>query len=101
MNIKIVERDGSLILIVDGELDLATAPLLDEALTRAETSDASPLVVDLDQVAFIDSTGLRVLLKHALLSSLNGHRLRLTKGSAQAQRLFEISGTTDHLPFVD
>jgi anti-anti-sigma factor len=58
------------------------------------------LVLDLDRVAFIDSTGLHVLIKHAALSSANGRRLRLTKGSPQVRRLFEVTGTMDHLPFL-
>lgn len=101
MYVEVVEHDGSLTLLVAGELDLATAPLLDEELTRAEDTDAAPLVVDLERVEFIDSTGLKVLLKHALLSSQNGCRLRLTRGSPQARRMFEISGAMHLLPFVD
>jgi anti-sigma B factor antagonist len=100
LNIDVVERDGSLVLIVEGELDISTAPMLDQELERAEAGDAGTLLVDLDRVVFIDSTGLHVLIKHAKLSSENGGRLRLTKGSRQVRRLFEITGTTDHLPFV-
>jgi anti-sigma B factor antagonist len=100
VNIDVVERDGSLVLILEGELDIGTAPMLDQELERAEAGDAGTLVVDLDRVVFIDSTGLHVLIKHAQLSSQNGRRLRLTKGSPQVRRLFEITGTTDHLPFL-
>lgn len=100
MNIDVVERDGSLILIVDGDIDLGTAPMLDQELAQAQAGDHATIVVDLDQVSFIDSTGLHVLLKHAALSSQNGNRLRLTRGSAQVQRLFELTGTSDHLPFL-
>lgn len=100
MNIEIVERDGSLFLMVEGEIDIASALLLDEELARAQAADTEMLVVDLDRVGFMDSTGLHVLLKYASLSSQNGQRLRLTKGSRQVRRLFEISGTLDHLPFL-
>jgi anti-sigma B factor antagonist len=100
LNIDVVERDGSLVLVVEGELDIGTAPMLDQELTRAEASEAGTLVVNLDRVAFIDSTGLHVLIKHAALSSENGRRLRLTKGSPQVRRLFEVTGTIEHLPFL-
>jgi anti-anti-sigma factor len=59
------------------------------------------IVVDLDEVGFIDSSGLHVLLRHAASSSRDGARLRLTKGSQQAQHLFTLTGAIDHLPFVD
>ena len=45
-----------------GELDLDGAPRLEEALRAAEAGDAASIVVDLGQLEFIDSTGLRLLV---------------------------------------
>lgn len=101
MNVEVIESNGELVLILTGELDLSSAPQLDEELTRAEASDAVSVVIDLERVEFIDSTGLKTLLKHALISSQNGGRLRVTKGAAQARRLFELTGTVERLPFVE
>ncbi len=101
MHIDVVERDGSLTLRVEGDLDLATAPLLDEEIERAAASDAAMIVVDLDQVGFIDSSGLYVLVRHVSRSRQDGRRVRLTKGSEQTQQLFKITGVLDHLLFVD
>ena len=98
-DIRIVERGSSLILVVEGELDISTARLLDDALAHAEATVAAMIVVDLDHVDFIDASGLHVLLKHAC-SDQNGQRVRLTKGLPQAQRLFELTGALDHLLFV-
>jgi anti-sigma B factor antagonist len=97
-NIEIVERDGSLVLVLEGEIDMSTAPLLDDGLARAEATDSATIVVDLVHVDFIDSSGLHVLIKHAC-SEDNRERIRLTKGSPAVQRLFEISGAVDYLPF--
>jgi anti-anti-sigma factor len=97
LKIETVERGGPLVLVVEGELDITTSHLLDEALAQALGTDASEIVVDLLAVSFIDSTGLHVLIRHAEESH---GRLRLTKGSPQAQRLFELSGALDYLPFV-
>jgi len=97
--IEIVERDDAVVVVVVGEIDIATAPALEERLTEAEAVDAANVIVDLDRVTFMDSTGLQVLVTHAL-SKENGNRLRLTRGSAQVQRLFTVSGMLDHLPFV-
>jgi anti-sigma B factor antagonist len=99
LRIDVVERDGSLVLIVEGELDIATAPLLDEALLGARGTDVEGIVVDLDAVSFMDSTGLHVLINHACAAG-GGPPIRLTKGSPQVQRLFELSGTLDYLTFV-
>ena len=99
LRIDAVERGASLVLVVEGEVDITTSHLLDEALERAQATDATSIVVDLLAVSFIDSTGLHVLIKHAGAAD-SPRRIRLTKGSPQAQRLFELSGAIDYLPFV-
>jgi anti-sigma B factor antagonist len=99
LRIETVERGGSLVLVVEGELDIATSPLLDDALMEAQATDAPRIVVDLFAVSFIDSTGLHVLIKHARASE-GSPRIHLTKGSPQVQRLFELTGAFDYLPFV-
>jgi anti-anti-sigma factor len=100
LSIDTVERDGSLALVVRGELDITTSPLLDDALLRARDTDVTRIIVDLLAVSFIDSTGLHVLIKHAGAEG-GDPRIRLTKGSPQAQRLFELTGASNYLPFVD
>jgi anti-sigma B factor antagonist len=97
-NIEIVPRGTSLVLIVEGELDITTAPLLDDELVEAEASGAPSIFVDLVRLQFIDSSGLHVLIKHAGSGS-NPHRVRLTEVSPQVQRLFELTGTLDLLSF--
>jgi anti-sigma B factor antagonist len=97
-NIELVERQSSLVLVLEGEIDMSTAPLLDDELARAEATDAPTIVVDLVHVEFIDSSGLHVLIKHAC-SDQNRERIRLTKGSPAVQRLFEITGAFEYLPF--
>lgn len=99
VDIDIVERDHTLTLKVRGELDLATAPLLKERLEEAEAAEATNVVIDLDQVEFMDSTGLHVLLAR-FIENRNGTRYSLTQGSPQVRRLFEVAGVMDRLPFV-
>jgi anti-anti-sigma factor len=99
LRIESVERGGRLVLVVEGELDIATASVMDEALVRARGTDAPRIVVDLSAVSFIDSTGLHVLIKHACAQESRG-RIGVTEGSPQVQRLFELSGVVHYLPFV-
>src|SRR5918998_6325921 len=55
-------REGDAhVLALSGELDLAGADLLDSELHRAECSDASEIVIDLRDLEFIDSTGIRLV----------------------------------------
>jgi anti-anti-sigma factor len=99
LRIDTVERDGSLVLVVQGELDIATSYLLDEALARARATDATRILVDLLAVSFIDSTALHVLIRHARTEDGRA-RVRLTQGSPQTQRVFELSGAMEYLPFA-
>jgi anti-anti-sigma factor len=99
LHIDIAQRNGATVLSVLGEVDLATAPILDEHLAAVEAGDAERIVVDLDRVSFMDSSGLQVLLTH-VFSDENAQRLRLTRGSPQVLRLFTVSGMLERLPFV-
>jgi anti-sigma B factor antagonist len=94
--LHIEQRDSSLVVAVTGDLDLSTAHLLDDALERAKTRYSARIVVDLAETEFIDSSGLRVLIKHAYLEP-GGHPVRLANCPAQAQRLFEVSGVLGKL----
>jgi anti-sigma B factor antagonist len=99
LRINAVGRDGSLVLVLEGDLDITSSPLLDEALERARATDAVKIVVDLVAVNFIDSTGLHVLIKHAGAQESRA-RIRVTKGSPQVQRLFELTEASRYLQFV-
>ena len=96
-----MDRDDGVCLVAEGELDLSTAPLLDAAILAAEASGATTITVDIDRVTFIDSTGLRALIEAQLRSQQDSNRLRLTRGSPQAQRLFALAAVDQLLPFVD
>lgn len=88
-------------ITVLGELDLATTPQLERKLSDVEATDAKAIVLDLDSVEFLDSTGLRALLAAGSRSRANGSRLSLTRGSPQVQRLFRLVGADSRLPFTD
>lgn len=81
---------------------LTAAPVgqLDERLAGAEASDASLIVIDPDRVSVIGSTGVHALLDAQARARGNGDRLRLTRGSRQAQRLFRVADVVDQLQFV-
>jgi anti-anti-sigma factor len=90
------EDDGStLVLRLTGELDLVSEPVFAAALTQA---DGRPVRVELADLAFMDSTGLRALLSAA--REVPGLQLH---GPLQApvQRLLELTQTITILPFAE
>jgi anti-sigma B factor antagonist len=96
------DRDGVLHTIrVEGELDLATAEDLERELVRVEGTDAQSIVLDLSDLDFIDSTGVRILIKAHARSRADANRLALLRGPKAVQRVFELTGILDRLPFAD
>ena len=75
-----------------GEVDAATAAMLDDALTASSPDPAVELVVDCRGLEFIDSSGLNVFVKNARRLGSAGGRLVLESPRPSARRLFEISG---------
>jgi anti-sigma B factor antagonist len=88
------------VLELHGELDLAAAPLLAEEIERAETGERKALVLDLGDLEFVDSAGLRVILAAHERALGSGREFAVTNGTLQVQRLFEIAGVGQHLQTI-
>ena len=101
MTLRVLDRGTRRTLVLSGELDLASRPLLDEALSRTGRERIETLVLDLSGVSFMDSTGLHAVLVAKDRCAQRGCELLFVRGSAQVQRLFELSGVLGQLQFCD
>lgn len=99
LSVREHERAGERTLVLSGELDLASRPLFDAAVRCVQRRDTAALVLDLSEVAFMDSTGLHGVLAAKTLCAEHSCTFALVRGSSQVQRLFELSGVIDELPF--
>jgi anti-anti-sigma factor len=88
---------GVLTLRPAGELDIASAPRLERALSDREPGDR--VVLDLADLEFLDSTGLRVIVHAVEAARTHGWELTLRHGPPPVRRVFEISGVLGALPF--
>ena len=87
---------------LSGEMDLSVVGWVDREMLRAESTDAARIVLDLDELEFLDAAGIRLLLHVADRSRRNGGRLRIRRArSPQVRRVIELTGVGDTLPFVD
>jgi stage II sporulation protein AA (anti-sigma F factor antagonist) len=86
-------------LIVRGELDMASAPMLVSRLHRLFDEPLERLVLDLSELTFMDSNGLRTVLLAKELCDQHGCEFLLVPGPPQIQRLFEVTGMLGRLPF--
>ena len=89
------------VVALSGELDVAGASLLEHEMERV-LADHEPatLVLDLSGLAFMDSTGLRLVVLADQQSRRRGHQLVLVRGSGDVHRVFEITRMTERLRFV-
>lgn len=91
--------DRSLLVLV-GEIDAHTAPELSEHLDPLP-GDGGDVTLDVAQVDFIDSSGLRVIVEAHQRAEGADRRLVVWRPSPAVSRLFEISGLSDHLAVQD
>jgi anti-sigma B factor antagonist len=94
-----IAEDGTRVLAPVGELDMASAGLLSAAVERACADGAPSVTLDLRELSFIDSTGLAAIVLANRLCDTNGSEFELIPGSSSTQRLFEMTGLLDVLPF--
>lgn len=80
------------VVIVSGELDLATAPRLQDALVGLIVRGVRAVTVDMAGLGFIDSTGLSVLIKAMTQLRDQGGSLTLRSPTTAAQRVLEVTG---------
>lgn len=93
--------EGSTYVIrVRGELDLDGCPQLDQALEEAEQTERGPIVVDLEELTFIDVAGLECLLAASQRAARNGNRLQITQGRDVVARMFRLTSLDAALPLV-
>jgi anti-anti-sigma factor len=84
-----------------GEMDLSVVGELDDEMRRAEATDAKRIELDLDQLEFLDASGIRLLLDLDRRSRSNGRRLRIRPASSpQVRKVLELTGVGELLPIV-
>jgi anti-sigma B factor antagonist len=93
-------QNGRCSLALVGELDLVTAPRLDAAIGRICAGDAAELLLDLRELTFMDSTGLRVMLAAAKTCTARDCRLLVTHANPQVERLFKLTDTARAFRFI-
>ena len=94
LGLDVEEKDGATILAVRGEVDVYTAPRLREKLVELVSQGKYRIIVNLEGVDFLDSTGLGVLVGG--LKRLRSHDGDLTLVCTQPRilKVFEITGLT-------
>jgi anti-sigma B factor antagonist len=92
------DRDSSThTLRLSGELDLTSAGLLETSIAEICADGAREVVLDMSELRFMDSTGLRSLLVSQEVCTVNDCSFSIGSLTPQVARLLELSGMEDRL----
>ena len=95
-------NNGSMVrLALAGEFDLSNAAQVEDALKEIENEHPPLLVLDLRELTFMDSTGLRVMVSADARARDDSRRLAVVQGPESVHRVFRITGLDDHLEMVE
>ncbi len=92
-SVAVVPNRHEVAVIPKGELDLSCVDALDREVRELRAAGFDQIVLDLRQVRFLDSTGLRLLLGFRNDAQRDGHDLTLVRGPRAVQRIFELTAT--------
>ena len=94
LGLDVTERNGYSVLAVHGEVDVYTAPRFRERLIELVSAGKYRVVVDLEGVDFLDSTGLGVLVGGLKRLRSNDGDLALVCTQSRILKVFEVTGLT-------
>jgi anti-anti-sigma factor len=98
LDIQISRSDDVVSVQLIGELDPHTAPEFETSMIQLlDDADLTTLEIDLDGLRFVDSSGLRVILRVQRALEERAGRLVLVSPSRTVARLLDITGLTEHL----
>jgi len=97
LTIEVRHEQGYAVVTAAGEIDISTATRLRERLFETAAS-GTPLVVDLDQVTFMDSVGLTVLVGTANRAAAHGGSLQVACAPPKIRQLLRLTGLDRRIP---
>ena len=101
LSCEVVPGRDRICLRPEGSLDMATVAVLEERLGELRAAGHANLLLDLRGLQFMDSSGLWLVLRWHATARANGFTLGVVRGRSAIQRVFEVTGTHEHVRFVD
>jgi anti-sigma B factor antagonist len=94
-------HSGVVVVAICGELDIVTAPQVEDSLAYLAATRHHRLVLDTAQLSFCDAAGIRVMVRARMRADERGGWLRLAAASTRLRWLLEILGLGASLPAYD
>jgi anti-anti-sigma factor len=100
-DITVEQRGSAVHLRLRGELDISTATRLEDDLQRIEAERPELIVLDLKELSFMDSTGLRLLITADARAREGGRELAIVQGNDMVQRVLRLTRLDERLHIVE
>ena len=94
------QDDDRVVVVAHGELDVATVPRLEQAV-QALRPEARAIVLDLREVTFMDSTGVRLLLQLDAQARSDGFSFAILDCEGPVRRVLALTGIADRIPHAE
>ena len=98
--VTIEQRGDAVHVLMTGELDISTAQRLDDDMRRIEAGHPGLIVLDLQRLTFMDSTGLRLLIMADARAREEGRRVAIVQGNEMVQRVMRLTRLDERLNIV-
>jgi len=99
--VRSIESDGSRVVAFAGELDLANAGTAESALEGPLADGSLPVIVDMRELEFIDSTGIALLVSALSRNQDGGQISFIPSDSPAVTRVLELTGLAERLPLAE
>jgi anti-sigma B factor antagonist len=99
-DVTIEKRDGAVHVVLTGELDISTAQRLEDDLHRVEAERPELIVLDLSGLAFLDSTGLRLMIMADARAREEGRKLAVVRPNEMIRRVLRLTRLDERLNIV-
>jgi anti-sigma B factor antagonist len=100
LSLETREEGEQVRIALAGELDLSSALTFDDEVRRAEERNPRKLVIDLSQLRFLDSTGLRLIMSAQARARKRGCDFVVVEGTEAVRRIFRLAGVGRRLEIV-
>lgn len=97
LHVDLRQEGATAFLSASGEIDAHTSTTLDSSVDKALATDCEELVIDLGDVPFMDSMGIRVLVRAQRAIDERGGSMRIVEVSPAVARALDYAGLTEHL----